>query len=124
MTTPEQGPLDSKKNSLTTTSPVQNAAALSSDPSKAEGIGSPNSQKMIEPPLTEEQRKDLKKRRFQNQSPPLKPNQSPPNEDTRSPGKDTPMDSEKHALRIGDTTYKLSFYEDAGTEFLQRWRKN
>ena len=32
--------------------------------------------------------------------------------------------SEKHVLRIGDTTYKLSFYEETGTEFLQRWEKN
>jgi len=32
--------------------------------------------------------------------------------------------SEKHVLRIGDTTYKLSFYEETGTEFLQRWGKN
>lgn len=32
--------------------------------------------------------------------------------------------SEKHLLRIGDTTYKLSFYQDAGTEFLQRWCRN
>jgi len=31
--------------------------------------------------------------------------------------------SEKHALRIGDTTYKLSLYEETGTEFLQRWCK-
>jgi hypothetical protein len=31
--------------------------------------------------------------------------------------------SEKHVLRIGDTTYKLSLYEEAGTEFLQRWCK-
>jgi hypothetical protein len=29
--------------------------------------------------------------------------------------------SEKHVLRIGDTTYKLSLYEETGTEFLQRW---
>lgn len=32
--------------------------------------------------------------------------------------------SEKHAMRIGETTYKLSFYEETGTEFLQRWSKN
>jgi hypothetical protein len=31
--------------------------------------------------------------------------------------------SEKHVLRIGDTTYKLSLYEETGTEFLQRWCK-
>ena len=30
---------------------------------------------------------------------------------------------EKHVLRIGDTTYKLSLYEETGTEFLQRWCK-
>lgn len=33
-------------------------------------------------------------------------------------------DSERHVLRIGDMTYKLSFYEQTGTEFLQRWCKN
>lgn len=32
--------------------------------------------------------------------------------------------SEKHVLRIGDTTYKLSLYEETGTEFLQRWGKD
>ncbi len=32
--------------------------------------------------------------------------------------------SEKRALRIGEITYKLSFYEESGTEFLQRWCKN
>lgn len=32
--------------------------------------------------------------------------------------------SEKHVLRIGDTTYKLSLYEETGTEFLQRWCKD
>jgi hypothetical protein len=33
-------------------------------------------------------------------------------------------DSEKHVLRIDDTTYKLSLYEETGTEFLQRWYKS
>jgi len=32
--------------------------------------------------------------------------------------------SDKHVLRFGDVTYKLSFYEQTGTEFLQRWCKN
>jgi CHAD domain-containing protein len=31
--------------------------------------------------------------------------------------------TEKHVLRIGETTYKLSLYEETGTEFLQRWCK-
>jgi hypothetical protein len=31
--------------------------------------------------------------------------------------------SEKHVLRIGEITYKLSLYEETGTEFLQRWAK-
>ncbi len=30
--------------------------------------------------------------------------------------------SEKHVMRIGDTTYKLSYYQE--TEFLQRWRND
>jgi hypothetical protein len=32
--------------------------------------------------------------------------------------------SGKHVMRIGETTYKLSYYEETGTEFLQRWSKN
>jgi len=31
--------------------------------------------------------------------------------------------SDRHVLRIADTTYKLSLYEETGTEFLQRWCK-
>jgi hypothetical protein len=31
--------------------------------------------------------------------------------------------TERHVLRIGETTYKLSLYEETGTEFLQRWSK-